>query len=205
MDGWLLAIGALSFIVGASNPALGPVWSAPPEVQLRLIAAAAAGWTATNVLFGAGAVLTAAGLWPVAERVGARGQAVARAAAVVYVIAVTAWISSLAFRLAVTPAAAASFVASGSMDPTYVLINRWANGMFGAFTYLSGASVTAFGVAVVRGRTLHPAAGWFAIVVGLLITLGYAIAGDMPPFVAFFPTGLLGLVLLRRPGPRPTG
>lgn len=41
--------------------------------------------------------------------------------------------------------------------------------------------------------------------VGLVITLGYAIAGDMPPFVAFIPTGFLGLALLRRPGPRATG
>jgi hypothetical protein len=200
MAGWLLAIGSLSFIVGASNPALAPVWSAPPDVQLRLIHDAATGWTVTNVLFGVGAVLTAAGLWPVAERVGTGGQSLARAAAVVYAIAVAAWISSLAFRLAVTPPAAASFADSGVMDPTYVLVSRWGNGMFSAFTYLSGASVTALGVALVRGRTLRTAVGWFAIVVGLVITLGYAVAGDMPPFLSFVPTGLLGLFLLRRPG-----
>jgi len=203
MAGWLLAIGSLSFILGASNPVLGPVWSAPPDVQLRRIHDVATGWTVTNVLFGAGAIMTAAGLWPVAERIGARGQAPARAAAVVYAAATTTWLSFLAFRLAVTPAAAASLVASGSMDPTYVLASRWADGMFGVYTYLTGVSVTATGIALVRGRTLGAAVGWVAIVAGLAITLVYAMAGDMPPFVSFVPTGLLGLLLLGRPGAHP--
>jgi hypothetical protein len=197
VTGWLLVIGSLSFIVGALNPALAQVWSAPQDAQLGLIHDAATAWTITNVLFAVGTVLTAAGLWFVPERVGARGAALARAATVVYVVAATAWLASITFRLAVTPDAAATFVATGSMDPAYVLMDRWALGSFGAFTYLAGASLVAFGVALFVGR-VSVVAGSFAILIGLVIAVGYALVGDMPPFVAYLPTGLIGLVVLRQ-------
>lgn len=199
--GWLLVLGSISFIVGAANPALGQVWSAPQETQLRLIHDAATAWAVTNTLFLIATVLTAAGLWLVPERVGERGATAARAATVIYVVAATAWLASLVFRIAVTPDAAASFVAHGSMEPAYVITNHWANGLFAAFTYLAGGSLVALGLAVIVGGTLSTAAGWFAVVIGALIAVGYAVLGDMPPFVAYLPTGLLGVVLLRtRPG-----
>lgn len=198
MTGWLLLIGSLAFIVGAANPALGQVWSAPQDGQLRLIHDAATAWTITNALFFIATVLTAAGLWFVPERVGERGRMAARAATVGYLLAATAWLASLTFRLAVTPDAAATFVSTGSMDPTYVLMNHWAGGLFGAFTFVAGGSLVALGVALVAGRTVSALAGWFAILVGLVITVGYAVFGDMPPFVAYIPTGLLGIALLRQ-------
>ncbi len=199
MTGWLLVTGSVAFIVGAANPALGAVWSAPPDAQLRLIHEAAIAWTITNALFLIATVLTAAGLWFVPERVGGKGSMVARAATVVYLLAATAWLASLTFRLAVTPEAATTFAATGSMDPTYVLMARWASGLFGAFTYLAGGSLVALGIALLVGRTVSTVAGAFAILIGLVITLGYASLGDMPPFVAYLPTGLLGVALLRAP------
>lgn len=218
MAGWLLAIGSLSFLVGALNPALGSVWSATREDQLRLIHDAATAWTVTSALFLIGTVLTAAGLWfvpeyvagsgttapaeaapeTVAPRAGtpARAGMLARVATLVYLIAAGAWIASLTFRLAVTPDAATAFVANGSLDPAYLLMDRWARGLFGAFTLLAGGSLVALGAALLVGR-VSAVAGWFAVVIGLLIAIGYALAGDMPPFVAYLPTGLLGLVLVR--------
>lgn len=197
MAGWLLVTGAVAFIVGAANPALGAVWSAPLDAQLRLIHDAATAWTITNALFFIGTVLTAAGLWFVPERVVGKGWMVARAATLVYLLAATAWLASLTFRLAVTPDVATTFASTGSMDPTYVLMARWASGLFGAFTYLAGGSLVALGIALIVGRTVSTVAGAFAILIGLAITLGYAIFGDMPPFVAYLPTGLLGIALLR--------
>ena len=103
MAGWLLAIGSLSFLVGALNPALGSVWSATREVQLRLIHDAATAWTVTSALFLIGTVLTAAGLWFVPEYLdgtvapgpGTRIPAgmLARVASLVYLIAAGAWIT----------------------------------------------------------------------------------------------------------------
>lgn len=198
MAGWLLVLGALSFLVGAANPTLGQVWSASQEVQLRLIAEAATAWTVTNSLFLFAAVLTATGLCLLPERVGERGLVPARAATVVYLVAATAWLASLVFRLTVTPDAAFAFVASGSLDPTYVTTDRWAVGLFSAFTYFAGGSLIAIGVAVLLGGVLSGVSGWFSIVVGIVVVGGYAVFGDMPPFVAYLPTGLLGIVMLRR-------
>lgn len=200
MAGWLLVLGAVSFIVGAANPALGQVWSASQEGQLRLIADASTAWTVTNSLFAFAAVLTAAGLWFLPERVGDRGLVVARAATIVYLVAATAWLASLVFRLTVTPDAASAFVAAGSLDPTYVMTDRWAAGLFGAFTCFAGGSLIAIGVAVILGEALPRVSGWFAIVVGIVIVGGYAVFGDMPPFVAYLPTGLLGIALLPKRG-----
>jgi len=199
--GRLLLLGSALFIVGAANPALGAVWSAPMGTQLQLIHDAATAWTVTNVLFLVATVLTATGLWFVPERVGDRGLMPARAATVVYLVAATAWLASLVFRLTVTPHAASAFVAGGSIDPTYVTLDLWAVGLFGAFTYLAGGSLVAIGVAVILGRTLSSYAGWFAIVIGVVIAAGYVIVGDMPPFVAYLPTGLLGIVLMRHREP----
>lgn len=201
MAGWLLSVGSLSFIVGALNPALGQVWSAPPDAQLRLIHDAATAWTVTGLLFASGTIFTAAGLWFLPERVGTRGVAVARAASVVYLVAATVWIVSLTFRLAVTPDAATRFVATGSMDPAYVLMDRWARGLFGVFTVLAGGSLVALGVALIAGRTVSAVAGSFAILMGLVIAFGYAIVGDMPPFIAYLPTGLIGPILIRQRQP----
>ena len=83
------------------------------------------------------------------------------------------------------------------MDPTYALMARWANGLFGAFTYLAGGSLIALGVALIVGRALAAPAAAFAILIGLVVALGYAILGDMPPFVAHLPTGVLGVAMLR--------
>jgi hypothetical protein len=217
--GWLLAIGSLSFLTGALDPALGAVWSATREVQLRLIHDAATAWAVTNALFLIGTVLTAAGLWSVPEYVDGRGTdtaaetaaipgtgaragmriragMLARSATIVYLLAAALWIVSLTFRLAVTPGVATTFVASGSLEPAYVLMDRWAGGLFAAFTYLAGGSLIALGAALILGRA-STVAGWFAVFIGLVIGVGYALAGDMPPFVAYLPTGLLGLALLR--------
>jgi hypothetical protein len=196
MTGWLLVAGSVAFLAGAMNPALFQVWSAPQATQLRLIAAAPTAWTVTNALFVVATVLTAAGLWLVPERVGADGLTVARVAAVVYLLAASVWLASLVFRLAVTLAAASAFAGQGSLDPAYVIADRWAGGLFSAFIYLAAASLLAFGVAVLQGALLPALAGWAAIVVGAVIAGGYALFGDMPPFVAYLPTGLLGVVLL---------
>lgn len=199
MAGWLLVIGSASFMVGAANPSLIQVWTAPQDTQLRLINAAPTAWTITNVLFIVATVLTATGLWLVPERVGDGGLLLAQGAAVVYLLAATAWLASLVFRFAVTPHAASAFVAQGSLDATYLTIDRWAGGLFGVFTYLAGASLVAIGVAVIQGGVLSVIAGWAAMAIGVVIAAGYGILGDMPPFVSYLPTGLLGIVLLLQP------
>jgi hypothetical protein len=49
---------------------------------------------------------------------------------------------------------------------------------------------------VLQGAALSGVAGWFAIVIGIVSAVGYTIFGDMPPFVSYLPTGLLGIIVL---------
>lgn len=148
----------------------------------------------TNVLFLLATVLTTAGLWLTPERVGERGLPAARAATVAYLVGATAWLTSLVFRLSVTPGAASAFVAEGSLDPTYVITNQWAVGMFGVFTWLAGGSLVALGLAVLLGRALPAPSGWFAIAVGIVVAGGYAITGEGGPRAAQADLGLRGAV-----------
>lgn len=196
MVGWLLVLGAGAFIVGAANPALFAVWTAPEATQLQLIHGAPTAWAITNILFVLATVLTASGLWLVPDNVGDPGLTIARIASVAYLLGASAWLASLVFRLVVTPDDATTFVEHGSLDPAYAVVARWSGGLFTLFTYVAGSSLVALGVAVVMGATLSALAGWFSIVIGAIIVAGYAIAGDMPPVVAYLPTGLLGITLL---------
>lgn len=72
-------------------------------------------------------------------------------------------------------------------------------GLFAAFTILAGTSIAAAGLAVILGGALPVLVGWIMVSTGAVIVGGYLIAGDMPPFVAYLPTGALGLALLLSP------
>lgn len=84
--GFLLAAGA-ACLLGISAPSLMPVWTAPPEVGLPLIARHARAWRVANVAFALAAVLTSIGLWSLPDAVGTDGIALARAAAAAYALA----------------------------------------------------------------------------------------------------------------------
>ena len=194
--GLLLIGGSICFLVGAFNPVLFSVWTAPTETQLRLIAERATAWTISNALFLVATVLTVAGLWLVPDLVGGSGVAVARAATVADLLGAVAWVISLVIRLAVAPKTASSFASAGAMDPSYSGLSSLAGGLFVVFTLVTGASLVALGLAIVAGGALPVFAGWFAAALGGVIVVGYLAAGDMPPFVAYLPTGLVGIVLL---------
>lgn len=199
LTGLLLVVGAGLFLVGASNPRLYRVWTAPDDLALRLIDAHRAAWRWTNALFAVATVLTAAGLWLLVDLVGSDVAPLARGAAVAYLLAAGAWLASLVFRLAVTPAAATSFVATATLDPSYVALGRWSGGLFAAFTIVAGGSLVALGGAILLGGAVLAAVGWFALAIGLVVMGGFLATGDMPPFVAYLPTGLIGLALLLVP------
>ena len=41
-----------------------------------------------------------------------------------------------------------------------------------------------------------PTLGWVCVAFGVIITGGYLVFGDVPPFVVYLATGLLGIALL---------
>ncbi len=194
--GLSLVAGSILFLVGAFDPALFRVWTAPDEVQLRLIHERRRAWMVANTLFVAGTVLTTAALLAVPDRLGADAAALGRLAGTTYLLAAVAWLLSLVFRLSVTPVAATTFVSTGVVDPTYDMLRRWSSGMFATFTILAGISIVALGLAVLLGGALPVLLGWTMVILGAVIVGGFVVAGDMPPFVAYLPTAALGVSLL---------
>jgi len=194
--GVVLVLAAVCFLVGAANPRLFALWTASDEVQLRMISADPRTWELTNALFAIATVLTAAGLTAAPDALGSAGAGLARIAVASYGIAAVLWLASIVFRLVVTPAAAAAFVATGRLETGYEVGSRWSGGLFTLFTMTAGSALVVLGIAVIVGGALPPLLGWFSIVIGAVIVAGYLIAGDMPPFVAYLPTGALGIAML---------
>jgi hypothetical protein len=194
--GAALTLGAVLFLAGAANPRLFEVWTAGEAVQLRLIHARPRSWQVTNLLFAIATVLTAAGLTLTPDTIGPGGAPLARLAAAMYGIAAVMWLASITFRLFVTPAAAAAFARSGTFEEAYAVTSRWSGGLFAAFTLTAGSSLVVLGVAVVAGGAVTALAGWLSIAIGAVIVGGYLVARDMPPFVAYLPTGVLGIAIL---------
>lgn len=189
--GSLLALGCLLFLTGAANPRLFAVWTASEEIGLPIIAAHPTAWRSTAVLMAAGTAASAAGVVVLAADLAVP---LGLAAAVVYVLAAVMLLGMLASRLVLTPAAARGFV-EGRPDPGYPATARWAAGLFACFTVLVAIALVAIGLVLLgAGGPVIPA--WVAIVLGAVVGGGFLFLGDMPPFVAFLPTGLLGIVLL---------
>lgn len=194
--GAALTLGAVLFFAGAANPRLFAVWTAGEAVQLRLIHARPRSWQLTNLLFAIATVLTAAGLTVTPDTIGPGGAPLARVAVAMYGIAAVLWLASITFRLVVTPAAADAFARSGTSEPGYAVASRWSGGLFAAFTVTAGSSLVVLGVAVVAGSAMTALVGWFSIGIGAVIVGGYLIARDMPPLIAYLPTGALGIAIL---------
>lgn len=194
--GLSLVAGSICFLVGAFNPALFRVWTAPDDVQLRLIHQRRTAWMVANALFVVATVLTTGGLLAVPDRLGADAVALGRLAGTTYLLAAVAWLLSLVFRLSVTPAVATKFVSTGMVDPTYDMLGRWSGGLFATFTILAGISIVALGLAILLGGALPVLLGWTIVIIGAVIVGGFLLAGDMPPFVAYLPTAALGVSLL---------
>jgi len=199
LTGWLLLAGGV-FLIAAGTPSLTRVWTSPQEIALPLIAQHARAWRAATIGFAVGTVATAAGLLTLPESVGEMGVTLAWAAAGGYALGAVLWLISLVVRLSVTPIKASGFVATGVIDPVYAPLDRLGGGLFAAFTLIAGVSVVAVGGAILLGGSLPALAGWFAVVIGLVVVGGYLALGDMPPFVLYLPTTVVGIALLLSPG-----
>ena len=197
IEGLVLTIGALLFLIGAANPVLIRAWTSPRELYLQIVAGHPTAWRITNVLFLAGTVLTAAGMveLPKTAGVDADGARILISIASLGVaMGAMLWIISLVGRLAVTTHVASAFVA-GSGEATPVPVERLMGGLFGAFIVLAGLGLGALGVGFIVAPVL-PILGWVCVAFGLIITGGYLVLGDVPPFVVYLATGLVGLGLL---------
>ncbi len=195
--GWVLVVGAVGFGVGAGDPYLVRAWTAPQDLFLAVVARHPTAWRVTHLLFIGGTALTVAGLVMVPALLPSDpARVTALAGAIVFAIAAILWTISLVYRLAVTPAVARTFVTTGTLDPTTIVLDQMSAGLFRAFMVLAFCGLAAIGIASTFGGPIPAPIGWGTALLGGLAVVGLILAGDMPPFTVYLPPLAFGVALL---------
>ncbi len=188
----LIVLGSVLFFCAAFAPLSFKAFTGTPESQAAAISAAPRSWVILNILFLAGAVLAAAGI-------------------VLHALSLAAGAPNSMLRTAAW--VGAGLVAVGVLPWTVVVVRRivtpsshWAgvsdnlSWLFAAYVVLTLVGLMAYGYALSLAG--FPAwLAWGATGLAALALAGYFIFGDMPPFVFYVITLVIGLVLLWRPVP----
>ena len=201
-----LTVAALLLVVGpvvgtlgvGSDPRLYPVWTAPREQHLAIVAARRRSWAFANVGFTVATVLTAAGLVLLADALDVADgyRAALLAIAVGYTVAGVLWCAVLAIRDRTTPVLAALVAAGTATEPAEALLGAAIGGLFTMFSLVTAAALVALGLVLVLGGGVALPVAWSAVLVGAVATGALIRTGDLIPAVLYLPTLLLGIALL---------
>ena len=196
--GALLVAGPLIGAVCLFYPPLWRVWTVPREEHLALVAEHRLAWTMVNVGFTAATVLTAGGLVLLAGSVDvdARAKATLVAGAVAYAIAGTLWGAVLAIRTRTTPAIAALVAAGTPTEPVETMIGSVNGGLFASFTTMTGVALVVICATLALAGVVVAPLAWIAVLLAAIALAGFLAFGDMPPFVLYLPTLMVGAGLL---------
>ena len=194
----LLVAGPAVFVVLGLYPPMFRVWTVPRAEHLGLVLAHTRAWTLINAGFAIATIGTAAGLGALAATVGGEKGwgAVMVAAAIIYAIAGTLWCAVVSVRIRTTPALARMVAAGTPTEPAETLLNSAVGGLFAAFLLATGAALIAVGLALALGGGVAAPVAWLATLIAVLVVVGFFAFRDMPPFVLYIPTLLVGLALL---------
>jgi len=195
----LLVAGPLVFVVCMFYPPLWRVWTVPREEHLALVAAHPFAWRMANVGFTVATVTTAAGLVLMAGsmQAGNGPRAVALVGSFAYAIAGTLWCAVLAIRTRTTPALAALVAAGAPTEPVETLIGSVIGGLFASFTTMTGIALVVICATLAMSGVVVAPLAWLAVLVAAFAVAGFLAFGDMPPFVQYIPTLMVGLALLQ--------
>jgi hypothetical protein len=197
LAGWLLVIGPVLFGIGAGDPYLVRAWTAQPAEFHSIVAAHTTAWRATNLLFVAGTVVTAAGLASLPSFLpDGWARAAAMAGVVAFAIAAVLWIIVLIFRLTVTPGIARDFADSATPEPAIREIERLNAGLFKGFIVIGLGGLAAVGIAIAAGGPIPAAVGWGSAALSGLLVSGLVRTGDLPPFTVYLAPLAFGIALL---------
>jgi hypothetical protein len=194
----LLVAGPAVFVVLGLYPPMFRVWTVPRAEHLGLVLAHTRAWTLINAGFAIATIGTAAGLGALAATVGGEKGwgTVMVAAAIIYAIAGTLWCAVVSVRIRTTPALARMVAAGTSTEPAETLLDSAVGGLFAAFLLATGAALIAVGLALALGGGVAAPVAWLATLIAVLVVVGFFAFRDMPPFVLYIPTLLVGLALL---------
>jgi hypothetical protein len=191
-------VGPLVGATGVASPPLWRAWTAPRDEHLAIVGAHRNAWTLANAGFAFATLVTAAGLHVLAGAVDAADgpRAILASVAVIYSIAGALWCAVVAVRNTATPALADMVAAGTPTEPAEALLGRATAGLFAAFTLTTGVALAALGLTLALGDVIAAPVALLATLVAAVAAGGFLVWGDMPPFVLYIPTLLVGLALL---------
>ena len=198
LAGALLVAGPAIGTVCLFYPPFWRVWTVPREEHLALVAAHRLAWTMANVGFTSATVLTTAGLVLLAGSLDVADgpSAIVVAGVVAYAIAGSLWCAGLAIRTRTTPALAALVAAGTPTEPAETLVSSVTGGLFASFMTTTCIALFVIGATLALSGVVAAPVGWLAVIVPALALAGFLVFDDMPPFVLYIPTLVIGLALL---------
>jgi hypothetical protein len=203
VNGATLILGSIVMLTGAVTYGLvkdanGPmIFGQPPREWLRLINAHEGMWRLSTILFIIGSLLTLAGWDLLAGRLERSGESgFARVGLLALAIGVTLFLAWMAIRLSAEIWAAKTAAATQSIPELFAPLAAWNGALFALYTILTFVGLALLGGAMLTSKALPTWLGIGSIVYALAGLVVFALARDMPPFVHYLPTLLIGIVLI---------
>jgi hypothetical protein len=194
----LLVAGPILGLIPVAYPPFLPIWSAPRERHIEVVAAHRRAWWLLNAGFGMATVVTAGGL---AALAGALDGDPARTAAltaiwVAYAMAGVLWGAVLGIRALVTPLLGSLGATEAPAGEAERLKDAANGGMFAMFIVGTSAALVALGLVLAIGGGVAAPVALLAAAIAA-VALGVQVAtGDTIPAVLYLPTLLIGIALL---------
>jgi len=176
----LLIVGSAVFLIGAAVGVPRVFTERDPVVRLRMLRERSRAWRLAQPLYGAGALIAAAGVFFLASASEGGGRVLLAAASAVLVVGALASGWSLYLR-----ATRVSDFAFGTLPAwpfmTYVLLT------------IGGIALLAFGLLAGDFRSWL---GWATLAADAVFLAGYLYLSDIPPFVFYLLFTVVGLAVL---------
>ena len=197
--GLLLVLGPILGLVPVAHPALIPVWSAPRERHLAIVAQHRRAWWWLNAGFGIATVATAGALVALPGLVSDAGtRAGLEAAAVTYTAAGLLWCMVLAIRAQVTPTLGDLLATGSATEPAERLLGSAQGGLFAGYAVGTGIALVALGAVLLVGGVVAAPIGALLVLAGAGVVAWMLATGDVIPAALYLPTIVLGVSLLWR-------
>jgi hypothetical protein len=197
--GLLLVLGPVLGLVPVAHPALLPVWSAPRERHLAIVAGHRRPWWALNGGFGVATVSTLAGLAILPLLATDRGgAAIVVPGAIAYGVGGVLWCIVLAIRARVTPLLGDHLANGIPTEPAEAVVGAAQSGLFAGFVLLTAGGLVALGFGLLAAGIGPSPVALLQVLAGLGLLAWLLRTGDVIPALIYLPTLALGLALLLR-------
>ncbi len=202
--GVLLILAGMPFMIGAILPAVGEKGNsriftlAGPE-HLQLVAANAAVWRWANIFMGAAAITTLAALTVLSTILEGEGErTLSRLGLLGWLLATVLWTVFSAFRAVISVRAAQQMVDTGVVPQYYEPLAEWGFALFYIYAVVGFLAMVAYGGSLLQVDLVPAWAGWATIVFSMAMLALLLVTGDTLPAFHYFPSLLVGILLLVR-------